>query len=206
MIDAEQWRRTALWFGLATVGAYLAVALRLLPMPVLRMLFLGIGPLVAITVYALGMWLAAERDSVALRIAILLHVIAAAFVSAMALIQNVNRAMIGGRIDATHDDAARAVLVGVYRGIDAVQLGLDLAWDLWLTTGAIFLGVALVRHPRFGPLIGWTGIAVAALVLALNLWTFPIPPAQAGLVDAGPVMAVWYLGVILLAGRPRKHP
>lgn len=206
MIAPRDWKRAFVGFGLVTVAAYLAVALRLLPMPALRVLFISVGPFMAIAIYAMGQWLALERDSVALRLAILLHVVAAAFVSAMALIQNVNIAFMRPRILAAPDDARREVLKAVFHGVDGVQLGLDLAWDLWLTVGAIFLAVALLRHPGFGRVIGWSGIAAATVVLALNLWTFPVPPDQAGWVDAGPVLALWYLAVIILAVRRRGTP
>jgi hypothetical protein len=41
--------------------------------------------------------------------------------------------------------------------------------------------------------MGIAGLALAAAVLALNLSTFPTPPAEAGLVDVGPAIGLWYL-------------
>lgn len=203
MITPAEWKRAAIGFGLAAVGAYLVVALRLLPVPLLRVLFISAGPLIAVAILAMGQWLAAERDSVALRLAVLLHVVAAAFFSAMAIVQNANLAFTRSRLARTDDELERRMIEAAHRSVDGVQLGLDIAWDIWITAGAVFLAVALLRHPRFPAVIGWTGIAAAALVLALNLWTFPVPPASAGLFDAGPILGLWYLAVILTAGLRR---
>lgn len=206
MIEPGRWRRATIVSGLAVVAAYLIVAFRLLPLPAARAVFLLFGPLLAVAVYATGQWLAAERDSVALRLGVLLHVVAAAFVGAMAVVQNTNLALMRARLAATHDAARRELLDAVFAGVDGIQLALDVAWDLWITTGAVFLAVALLRHPRFGPLLGWTGLAAALLVLVLNLWTFPQPPAEAGLFDAGPVLALWYLAVIVAGAARRGVP
>lgn len=197
MITPAAWKRAAIGFGLAAVGAYLVVTLRLLPVPILRALFISTGLLIAVAILAMGHWLAAERDSVALRMAVLLHVVAAAFLSAMAIIQNANMAFTRTRLAGAHDEVEGQMINAVHRGVDGVQLSLDLAWDLWITMGAAFLAVALLRHPRFPAVIGWTGVSAAGLVLGLNLWTFPVPPAAAGLFDAGPILGLWYLAAIL---------
>lgn len=197
MIPQAAWRRAAIGFGLAAVGAYLVVALRLLPVPILRVLFISTGPLIAVAILAMGHWLAVERDSVALRMAVLLHVVAAALMSAMAVIQNANVAFTRTRLATAHDELERQMIQAAHRGVDGVQLGLDIAWDLWITMGAAFLAFALLDHPRFPRVIGWTGLAAAALVLGLNLWTFPVPPAAAGLFDAGPILGLWYVAIIL---------
>ena len=49
-------------------------------------------------------------------------------------------------------------------------------------------------------------LAAGLLLLALNLYTFPTAPHYAGLVDLGPLVAVWYLVVFVwmpvIARRP----
>jgi hypothetical protein len=39
---------------------------------------------------------------------------------------------------------------------------------------------------------------IAAGLLALNLYTFPTPPAEAGLVDPGPAIGLRYLVVTIM--------
>jgi hypothetical protein len=59
----------------------------------------------------------------------------------------------------------------------------------------------MLRHPRFGRIMGISGLALAAAVLASNLATFPTPPAEAGLLDVGPAIGVWYLAATILMWR-----
>jgi hypothetical protein len=55
----------------------------------------------------------------------------------------------------------------------------------------------MFRHEDFGRLIGGFGMLSGAALLAFNLATFPYIPAESGLVDLGPVTAIWWLAVIL---------
>ena len=71
------------------------------------------------------------------------------------------------------------------------------AWDGYIGLGTICFGLAMLRHPRFGRVFGVSGIVIGAGLLALNLWTFPSPPVNAGLVDLGPAVGLWYLVVTI---------
>lgn len=74
-----------------------------------------------------------------------------------------------------------------------IWLGLDVAWDVFGATGTVLFGLALWRAPRFGPALGLAGILTGGALLVLNLATFPTPPAEAGLFDLGPFVALWYV-------------
>jgi hypothetical protein len=82
-----------------------------------------------------------------------------------------------------------------------VTQALDVAWDLYVGCGTFAFGLAMLRAPGFGPVFGWTGMAVAAGLLALNVATFPVPPASAGLLDLGPAVALWYVAVSIQLAR-----
>ena len=81
--------------------------------------------------------------------------------------------------------------------VAAIWLGLDVAWDTYIGLGTLCFSLAMRRHPRFGPGFSYTGLAIATALLALNLYTFPIPPGAAGLMDVGPLVGLWYLAVTL---------
>lgn len=98
------------------------------------------------------------------------------------------------------------VLRAVYAGVDVVQLGLDVAFDVFYTLGLIAFGAALYRHPDFGRVTGMLGVGSAALLLALNLFAFPQVPTQVGLIDAGPITGVWWLIVIAQQIRRKRRP
>ncbi|MGE0352161.1 MAG: hypothetical protein AB7I33_04355 [Gemmatimonadales bacterium] len=103
-------------------------------------------------------------------------------------------------------DAAAAQTLGlIYRGVNLVQLGIDVTFDIFYCIGVIILAAAMFRHRDFGRLIGILGIVSGAGLLILNLASFPYVPAESGLVDLGPVTGVWWLLVIVQMFRSRRR-
>jgi hypothetical protein len=49
--------------------------------------------------------------------------------------------------------------------------------------------------------MGLSGVLIAVALLVLNVWTFPIPPANKNLIDLGPVLGLWYLAVTIFLGK-----
>ncbi len=98
------------------------------------------------------------------------------------------------------DEAVQTIVHWVWD----VILGLDIAWDVFIGLGTLLFGVAMLRHPRLGPIMGGAGILIAGVgVLGMNFYTLPTPPANAGLIDAGPLCGLWYLVVVILIWRSR---
>ena len=63
------------------------------------------------------------------------------------------------------------------------------------------LAVNMLRHPRFGQIVGTAGIFIGAALLGFNLATFPVPPAEAGSIDLGPALGLWGLAVAVMMVR-----
>ena len=82
-----------------------------------------------------------------------------------------------------------------------VWLGLDVAWDTYIGLGTMLFACAMLRHPRFRWPFAAPGLAVGSLVIMLDLLPFPVPPADAGSVDIGPVVGLWYLAATIQAWR-----
>jgi hypothetical protein len=82
-------------------------------------------------------------------------------------------------------------------GVNLVQRGIDVTFDIVYCFGVISLGVVLYQMVGFGRGLAAAGIFAAGVLLAANLATFPHPPAESGLIDLGPVTAVWWVLVIL---------
>jgi hypothetical protein len=114
----------------------------------------------------------------------------------MAVVQATQFAVLPPRIDAATAAATRETLTEVLWGVNVVQAGLDVSWDIFLSLGTIFLGLAVMQVPRIGRLFGLLGILVAALALGFNLATFPTAPAAAGLIDLGPAVGIWYAALL----------
>lgn len=83
-----------------------------------------------------------------------------------------------------------------WTGLNLVQLGIDVAFDIFYSLGLMLLGLCLARHPHYGKVTGYLGSFLGLALLVLNISTFPLPPANQGLIDVGPYTALWWLVVI----------
>ena len=150
---------------------------------------MAFGPLIAVAYVGMYHFFRLHRNTVALQAATIFGVIAGTLVNLMVVVQSA--------IHQTIPAGARESLGLAYAGLNMVQLGMDVSWDIYLAVATILLGFVMRGHPRFG----WIWAAAAFLIggglLALNLVTFPIPPANAGSVDLGPVSGVLYLGIAI---------
>jgi hypothetical protein len=194
--------------GLATLASYV-IALAV-PLPSLRasyLVFMAFGPLFCVSVFALRMFLRQEHPSIALDVAALLLVIAGAINTLMAAMQGALRIYFS---DLPHGESVPAAAhtawkMGFHSG-NSLQLGADMAWDVFVLSGVAILGMALLRHPRFGAWFGWPAILIGVAGLMLNSATFPTPPAEGALFDIGPFVGLWFAAttvrIIILLRQP----
>lgn len=173
--------RVGIVSGLFTCATYPLLVFAPLPKRAIFSLAAFFGP--ALAVASLGLQRLLDLDSVRVssRLGALLNALAGALFSAMALVQLAVVASAAG------DRPSRQVA--------AIWLGLDVAWDAYIGLGTICFALAMLRHPRFGKAFAVPGLAIAVALLALNLYSFPAPPRDAGLVDVGPLVGLWYLAV-----------
>jgi hypothetical protein len=141
------------------------------------------GPALAVAGFGLKALLDAEKRTASSALGLLLNALAGALFAAMALVQ----IAIG---ELVKDRAAVHTMVGIW-------LGLDKAFDAYIGLGTAFFAVAMWRHPRFGRAFALSGLVIGAGLIFLNFFTFPSPPANAGLFDPGPVIGLWYLAVTI---------
>ena len=95
------------------------------------------------------------------------------------------------------DETVYEFLRLIFKGTNLVQLGIDVAFDIVYSLGLILLSAAFLRHSRFGVVLGIYGIVTGGLLLAFNMATFPVPPAEAGLIDFGPFTGLFWLVLII---------
>jgi hypothetical protein len=105
--------------------------------------------------------------------------------------------------DGATDSTERALRAG-YEAANGIQLGLDVAWDVFLVIGTVLLAANMWHHPRFGRAIAATGIAIAVALIVVNLAIFPEPPGDAGVVDPGPFIGLWYVVVSVVLFRSAR--
>ena len=156
--------------------------------------------------YALYHFVAAERDGVANRLGFVFAVTAFTTLLAMLFVQ---LAIVAGIAEYTSELDAQTARA-VRRSLRLVDLGLDVAWDFLIGTGLVCWGLAMRKRSALG--LGWAvpcvGFGVA--LIGLNASTFPIPPANHGLFDIGPFIALFMLAlavrVALLGKRASEEP
>jgi hypothetical protein len=169
--------------GFFTCLSYPLVVFLPLPIFVKAILAACFGPALAVACFGLKGLLDLERPMVSSALGLMLNALGGVLFSAMALVQLAVGSLPSGEKGST--------------GLNGIWLGMDKAWDAYIGLGTIFFAVAMLRHPRFGRVMGFAGLAIGAGLLLLNLYTFPMPPASAGLVDPGPAIGLWYLIVTI---------
>lgn len=176
--------------GILAIFAYVS-AIAPIPFPEGVKMYLGMafGPLISLTFIGLYHFFKLHRKTVTLQAATIFGIIAGTLVNLMIVVQSA--------IHLTIPVGARESLGLAYAGLNMVQLGMDVSWDIYLSVATILLGLVMFHNPRFGKIWGVITLLIGAGLLALNLATFPIPPAEASSVDLGPVSGLLYLFVAI---------
>ena len=189
--------RIAVICGVLASVCYILSTMVSLPFRVDYILFFAFGPLLMASVFGMYNYLKAEKDSIALQMAALFLIAAGIAFTMMATMQGSIRHAFRGEMSAVVDDEARAEIRTRFLGVDSTQLGLDMAFDIFISSGTFLLGLALASHSRFGWWFAAPAMAVSALGLTLNTITFPENSGVAGYVDPGPFFSIVF-GVIVV--------
>jgi hypothetical protein len=198
------WVRMGIFAGLAVSIVYPLMIFAPLPKKITIILASLFGPLLMLASLGLYFFLKAHRKTVAGQLAIISNIIASAMVSLMLIVQlSVNLSM-SQLMGSSGGGISEATKKWVWQVVDKVQLGMDVSWDVFIAIGTILFGVTMMRHPRFGKIFGLFGFLIGHLLLVFNLSTFPAPPGDAGLIDLGPVVGLWYLAATILVIRSLK--
>lgn len=162
------------------------------------------GPALMFASVGLYHVLRAHRRTVTLDLGLMANLAAGLTVSLMLFAQLGLKRWFDVQFGTGSTDSSEPALRAAFEAANGLQLGLDVAWDLFLSLGSILLACNMWSHPRFGRLFAVTGCAIAVGLAVANLAVFPQPPGQAGSIDLGPAIGLWYLIVtIRLAGSTR---
>lgn len=203
MTETESTPQLRSWLSIAVICGVLAsicyTLSTMVPLPfrIDYNLFFAFGPLLMASVFGIYNYLKAERDSIALQIAALFLIAAGIAFTMMATMQGSIRHSFRGEMSAVVEEDARAEIRARFLGVDSTQLGLDMAFDIFISTGTFLLGLALAKHPKFGWWFAAPAMAVSAAGLILNTITFPENSGVAGYVDPGPFFSIVF-GLIVL--------
>ncbi len=89
------------------------------------------------------------------------------------------------------NEASKEMMRRAFQIGNLSQLGMDFCFDVFVSLGAIFLGIAILKQRKLYRHIAWPGILIGAGGLLLNAMTFPEPPDKA-YVDPGQYFNIFY--------------
>jgi hypothetical protein len=189
------WARAGVGFGFLAVVSYALISSLDVPLAGALVLASVFGPSLAIASMGLYRILRLRVRTVSLDVGVGSNVAAGVAVTLMLFAQLGLKQWFDRHVSAGSFDVSAAVSGADLETAKGIYLGLDVAWDLFLAIGSSLLAWNMRHHPRFGHSFAWSGIAIASALLVLNLFAFPEPPGDAGSVDLGPLIGLWYLAV-----------
>ncbi|MGB8359889.1 MAG: hypothetical protein WCE80_00650, partial [Acidimicrobiia bacterium] len=164
------WVRVGLVAGIVAVVTYPLAIFVEMPRGLTLIVAGSFGPALGLASIGLYRLLRLHRNSVTAQIGALSNVVAGALVTAMIIVQ---LTVAYNRDDyfaiLTEDQSVRTIVDWVWN----VILGLDVAFDIYIGLGTILFGLAMLRHPRFGRIVGWAGVLAGGANLVLNFIAFP---------------------------------
>jgi len=193
---ARDWSRVGGWSGLAAVALFMGAAVLPLPDRLQTVLALAFPLFLLVAHVGLYHFLQRHRPSLRNQLAVIFGICAPVLVSAMLTVQ-MSMASYMQRYYHPLAEAAKQAQINIWRAVDSVQLGLDVAWDMFILPTIILFSLSVMRHPAFGRVFGLVGLVLGVGGLFLNIWTFPTPPINVGLPDVGPFAMAWY-GILFI--------
>lgn len=174
--------------GFFSVAAYLTIAFTDLP-DALTFLLAMLFPILGIVfIYSLKEYIAtvckSHYNSLSFLFGSLGYTLCAILLSAQLAVQ------IGIDVKSAGENAA--VLKSIKESVRMVDMGIDVAWDMFIGTYMILFFFAAIKIPS----LKWWGVAsgiLGLLLMIFNIITFPNPPNDSGLIDMGPFIAIFWL-------------
>jgi len=204
---SKDWVKYGSICGLISAGTYMFLNV-LINIPdisishsIIRIAFFSVGIFGVVSVGGLYHLIKKYKNGVVLQMAVLLSIVAFAFFTLMAVIQET--------IGVFWQESLAINQSGenvnpIWAAMDAIQLGVDITFDIFYTLTFILYSILMFNHPRFGKIFSISGFVLFSSLLFFNLFTFPHPPASKGLFDIGPITGLWALVVIIQSLRSIK--
>lgn len=200
----RRWMRAGAACGFAGGLAYALAAFAPLPEMLSYAAAFAFGPLVALGIVGLYHGLSTERTGPMLQSAAILGIAGGFTVLIMLATQQSVFELLDRAIDSAATPAEGEAYRQVLKGVNAVQLGMDVAWDVMIGASVVLFGIAMQGHRAYGRVVGGVGVVLGILLLGFNLYYFPVPPANSESIDWGPFVALWMLvafGMLWRQGR-----
>ena len=183
--------------GLAVSIMYPARVFLPLPDVIKVSFFIYFGPLMMIAFVGLYPFLKKGSESVAVVFATLFGTIAGAVHMMFSVVQMNNIHYIYEFIEKADTDVLKESWRSILRGVFTVQNGLNYVMDFFLDWTIFMFAIVLWHHPKFGKPFSILGLIAGGSHFVMKAWTFPEPPKEAGLFDAGPLVGIFFAVVVI---------
>lgn len=160
-------------------------------------LHFAFGPLLVVSFYGIQTLLIKKHDSVSLRIGSMFGIIAGVVFCCMTVVQASNLKWIKHQIAEASDQFVKEDIKRNLQSVFSVQLGLDIVWDIFITVSTVLIGISVLNISKYSMYYGIFGTIIGMSTLALNLYAFPVPPRDFGIIDLGPYIGLWFFGLIV---------
>ncbi|HJS54844.1 MAG TPA: DUF4386 family protein [Chitinophagaceae bacterium] len=204
-IPISNWVRFTIITGLTTIVSYGLAAFVPLPELIGLMFAFAFGPLFMLSSVGLFKIIRQWRNSISLQVAVLFNIVGSALVTLMLVVQQTLFAFHDKFKAENRGTVSDEQLTWIFKEVNSIQLGIDMAWDIFISAGTFFFALAMWRHPVFGKVFSIIGIIASILLLIFNMAYFPVPPGEAGSIDFGPLVALWYLALTIWILMKRKR-
>jgi hypothetical protein len=184
--------KTAAGAGIALSIMYPARTFLPLPDILSTAFYIFFGPLLVVAFVGLYPFLSKPKKSVSAILGTVFGVIGGAANMMFAVVQMNNLHYIFKYMRAAESPEAKEMWRNILNGVFTVQNGLNYVSDLFIDWTAFLFAVVMWSHPKFGKIFSILGFIAAGFHFVMKLITFPTPPAEAGLFDAGPMVSVWF--------------
>jgi hypothetical protein len=186
----QTWIDTGLVCGVIAGVLYPIGLLDLLPGRASHMAFMLFGPFLIVGVAGVRHLFARANDSVSNDLAHLMLGLSGVAFTFMATMQMSIYTLVP-RYRRASTTVETEVWNAILRSVSSTQLGLDFAFDIFVSAGVVLLGLQMVRHPKIWTWFGACGMVIGALGLTANVATFPENSGDAGLIDPAPFFGAW---------------
>ena len=200
----DDWIKWGGYSGLMFVVLFMGAAVLPLPGKVSTIMALILPGFLVVGHIGLYQFLNLHRAAFTNQVAVIFGICAPVLVSAMLTVQMSMQSYMT-KYYTPLDKATKAAQINIWRAVDSVQLGLDVAWDMFILPTVMLFAWGAMKNPAFGKWFGAIGLVLGAVGFVLNVATFPIPPINVGLPDVGPFVVTWYgILFVLLIRAHRK--
>jgi hypothetical protein len=153
--------------GLLALFAYFGAVFLPLPEAIGYTLVFFMGPLLALSFLGVHEALVTHRRSVPAYFGCALGFAAGVLVNLMLVIQGANNILRERGLTEDESSVAQDASETVWRAVNRVQFSIDVSWDIFICLAGILIGIAMLSHPRFGKIFGWSGRPLVALWYAV---------------------------------------